>query len=105
VTYRIYYMKPDYFAKFIHGIEIPTRQQLEETHVHLLDLEASTLDAIFSSMQGEVWSPNGEARSLIKGKGLAHTSMSIGDVVEDIDTGEMFACAFVGWSKMEERET
>jgi hypothetical protein len=32
-------------------------------------------------MQGEVWSPNGEARGLIEAKGLLHTSMSVGDVV------------------------
>lgn len=33
-------------------------------------------------MQGENWSPNGEARSLIEEKGLIHTSMSMGDIVQ-----------------------
>ena len=32
-------------------------------------------------MQGEKWSPKGEARELIKSKGLRHTSMSVGDVM------------------------
>jgi hypothetical protein len=41
------------------------------------------LDRIYASMQAEVWSPNGEARVLIRQKDLAHTSMSVGDVIVD----------------------
>jgi hypothetical protein len=39
-------------------------------------------------MQGEVWSPNGEARELILSKGLEHTSMTVGDVIRSHQTGE-----------------
>lgn len=98
--YRIYYMKPECFETYIHGTKVPTRHQLEETHVQLRDIEVTSLGAIYGLMQGEVWSPKGEARSLIMDKGLGHTSMSVGDVVEEIGTGEMWACARLGWTKM-----
>jgi hypothetical protein len=42
---------------------------------------ANNLEDVWMSMQkGEHWSPNGEARELIKSKGLKHTSMSVGDI-------------------------
>ncbi len=36
-------------------------------------------EKIYMVMQGNNWSPNLEARDLIQGKGLRHTTMSIGD--------------------------
>jgi hypothetical protein len=56
--------------------------ELEKTHVFLCETEARDLDHVFYNMQGEIWSPNGEARELIQSKGLRHTSMSVGDVIE-----------------------
>ena len=58
-----------------------SRQTLADTHVLLGSVETSDLDAAFHGMQGENWSPQGEARGLIRGKGLQHTSMSVGDVL------------------------
>lgn len=40
------------------------------------------LDDIYMLMQGEVWSPEGEAREFIQALGLKHTSMSIGDIID-----------------------
>ena len=37
-------------------------------------------------MQGEDWSPTGEARELIATKDVRHTSMSVGDIVINHDT-------------------
>ena len=53
-------------------------------------------DVVFPRMQGEMWSPQGEARNLIKALGLSHTSMSVGDVIVD-DNGDMFECSNIGW--------
>lgn len=39
-------------------------------------------EGMFALMQGENWSPQGEAREFIQGKGLHHTSMSIGDIIK-----------------------
>ena len=38
------------------------------------------LEDIYHAMQGEVWSPNGEASSLVKSL-ETHTSMSMGDLI------------------------
>jgi hypothetical protein len=42
-----------------------------------------SLETIFKTLQGEIWSPQGEARNLIKKSKTSHTSMSIGDIVQD----------------------
>ena len=39
------------------------------------------LGQVYKQMQGENWSPNGDARRLIARRGLKHTSLSVGDVV------------------------
>ena len=51
-------------------------------------------------MQGEIWSPNGEAYSLIKKTGT-HTSMSVGDVIE-LD-GEAFLVDTFGFRDLSYR--
>lgn len=62
--------------------ELPSNPgDLSETHVLLGSIAATNLDLIYSVMQGECWSPNGEANNLIERKGLEHTSMSVGDVI------------------------
>lgn len=82
MKYRVYYMKPDFFRDGCFGRK-PNIDDLEATHVFLKETEASHLEALFGQMQGEVWSPNGEARPLIEARGLQHTSMSVGDVAVD----------------------
>lgn len=47
-----------------------------------------TLSTLFGLMQGEHWSPQGEANGLLTSKGVAHTSMSCGDVI--VDNGEIW---------------
>jgi hypothetical protein len=63
------------------------------------EVEAESKDDVFCQMQGEVWSPNGEAVPLIESLGLTHTSMSVGDVVRDGD-GTFWQCALLGWKKL-----
>lgn len=98
--YRVYYMKPECFSTFIHGEELPTHEKLSETHTELKTVEATSLGGVFAMMQGERWSPNGEARALILARGLAHTSMSVGDVAENMENGKMWVCARLGWRKI-----
>jgi hypothetical protein len=52
---------------------------------------------VFFKMQGENWSPNGEARDLIRAKGLKHTSMSVGDVCMHLKTGITYGVIDVGF--------
>lgn len=94
-AFSIWYMKPSFSRDGFMGSQwlrqhhiMPDPSNLEHTHVPLIDLDyadganvPARLEEIFRHMQGEVWSPNGEARVLIESKGLAHTSMSVGDIV------------------------
>lgn len=43
--------------------------------------EAESLHEVYHHFQAEVWSPNGEARPLIRALHLKHTSMSVGDLI------------------------
>ena len=85
---EVWYVKPELFRDAIMGKEWLDKQNividacdLEKTHVKLCSLETKDLDKIYFEMQGEVWSPNGEARQLIIKRGLNHTSMSVGDII------------------------
>jgi hypothetical protein len=60
---------------------LPDPENLDDTHVLLGVISENDPEKIFHMMQGEQWSPHGEARALIQAKGLKHTSMSVGDVV------------------------
>lgn len=114
-TARVWYWKHDdkisrdlimgYDWAMAHGVNVKP-SNITETHVMLkelpfpiyLDAPISRLEYVFQAMQGESWSPNGEARSLIREKGLSHTSMSVGDVVE---IGEFFFMVdSMGWVEL-----
>ncbi len=71
-----------------------------ETHAFIRQVEADSLAKVYRQMQGFVWSPNGEARDLIRAAGVSHTSMSVGDVVVDAD-GHAWVCADRGWIETE----
>jgi len=72
---------------------------LPVTHRFVCELDVPHRENVFAQMQGEVWSPNGEARELIASLGLHHTSMSIGDVVQHGD-GVHWMCAHLGWKRL-----
>jgi hypothetical protein len=58
-------------------------------------LSAESVDEVYSRMQGDVWSPNGEMRDFIRILGLSHTSMSVGDVIYSEKLDAFFAvCRF-----------
>ena len=95
MRYQVWYMKPEFFQDGNFGW-LPDAANLSATHVHLMDLETTGVPSVFRMMQGEVWSPNGEARELIESKGLRHTSMSVGDVIID-DVGNVHVVAMIGF--------
>lgn len=59
------------------------------------------LRAIYDWYQGENWSPNGEARPLIAGLQLEHTSMSVGDVIELCRDNRFWMVADYGFTEIE----
>ena len=87
-TTEIWYFLPEFGLDAGMGYEwlvergrLPTKQTLKKTHAHLGSVVERNLETLWKDLQGETWSPRGEARDLIESKGLDHTSMSVGDVV------------------------
>ena len=96
-TYQIFYARrPTFRAGGDCGTPRITLATLRSSHAYLCEVEASSLDDAWRQMQGENWSPNGEARPLLERLGLSHTSMSIGDVIRDED-GTYWECLDRGW--------
>ncbi|MFA7329798.1 MAG: hypothetical protein WC326_01875 [Candidatus Delongbacteria bacterium] len=56
-------------------------EALTTTHVHLLTIHQPSKERIYAALQGDHWSPNGEARPSLQAAGLTHTSMSEGDIL------------------------
>ena len=89
-TYSVYYMKSEFFRDGLMGYDqmkknnlLPDPRNLTKTHVLLKLIEARNLDQVYFKMQGEDWSPTGEAREFAASKGVQHTSMSVGDIAVD----------------------
>ena len=100
---EVWYMLPAWFREGIMG-EKPDRNDLQATHALLGKIKpifkasytSSTLDDAWVRLQGERWSPNGEARTIIRTRGLQHTSMSVGDCFKLAD-GRVFMVANDGF--------
>lgn len=96
---NIWYCKPEYSQTYRNPAK-PTINRVKHTHVLLKSIDASCADEAWQKMQGEFWSPNGEANGLIAGLALDHTSMDIGDVAE-ID-GVWYRVEATGFSVLED---
>ena len=64
-------------------------------------LKAEGLEDVYYKMQGEVWSPNGEARELIQSLGLSHTSMNVGDVIYSHAEEKYYWCSWIGFDEVQ----
>jgi hypothetical protein len=92
-----------YKKENVGRIEDVKLADLLTSHVGLFSaFEADSKEHLFYKLQGENWSPNGEARPLIQLLGLTHTSMSVGDVVCDEDE-EFWLCDVMGWKYLPAR--
>jgi len=81
------------------GREEVTVETLHTTHRFVREVEAEDLEGVLKMMQDEQCSSNGKARDLVKSLGLSHTSMSIGDVIEDED-GRFYVLDMTGFSEL-----
>jgi hypothetical protein len=92
-TTTVWYMKPPFFRDGIfgsewlvkQGIPLPTIATIEGTHTCVGTLDTDHPEEVWMMMQGEQWSPQGQANGFIRGLGLQHTSMSVGDIVQKDD--------------------
>jgi hypothetical protein len=95
--YQVYYARrPTFRPSGECGTPHLTVTGLQAGHAYLCRVEAGCLDDAFRQMQGENWSPHGEARELLRSLGLGHTSMSVGDVLQD-EEGVCWECLDQGW--------
>ena len=100
--YQILYAhRPTFHPSGASGIPRLTAAAMQSSHVRLCEVQADTLDDAWCQMQAERWSPNGEARPLLERLGLSHTSMSVGDVIQDED-GIQWECLDLGWRPVED---
>jgi hypothetical protein len=85
---EIWYWKEDFArdammgAKFMakQGV-MPTPDSVPNNYVLIGKIRETNPDKIFHMMQGEIWSPEGQARNMIRASGTGHTSMSVGDII------------------------
>lgn len=83
--FQVWYAKPQFSRDLSWSANEFDRLILDDimkTHEPVRCIEADELEEVWRRQQAEFWSPNGEARPLIEGLGLHHTSMSVGDVIE-----------------------
>ncbi len=102
MKFRVFYMRPEFFRDGIMGPEqnqLPNPANIEKTHIALTDKEAPSLSRLFWEMQGEYWSPKGQAKPLIERRGLSHTSMSVGDIAVGED-GIAYMVDRIGWFEL-----
>jgi hypothetical protein len=102
----IWYMRPEFFSDGIMGFDhlkkhgiVPDPKNLNKTHILLKIIVANDLEDAYSSMQGENWSSNGEARDLILSRGLRHISMCVGDIAV-YETGIVWMVDIFGFKEI-----
>lgn len=82
---QIWYYKRSEFRNFgmgSRGLDSPPSvDYLSLTHVFLGYVDETNPSNVFEMMQGEYWSPNGEARTMTAISDSGHTSMSVGDIM------------------------
>ena len=105
---QVWYLRPECFRDYgSFSDKLPNPYCMSETHILLGSVapcpngeyDIEELDEVWRKLQGEFWSPNGEARTMIRALGLAHTSMSIGDCFR-FPNGDVFRVADEGFTKL-----
>jgi len=96
--YLVYYKKLDF--PYDGDEDYDLHPYLHRDYVPVSVVVAEDEECVFQYMQGEVWSPNGEAKELIEALGLRHTSMSICDIVYDINEGTYYKVVTLGFLRV-----
>lgn len=101
----IFYFNQGLFSKFSRGTRgldlSAVLADLENTHTRIGRVNETNLSEIFNMMQGEVWSPNGEASTMPAMSKTGHTSMSVGDVIM-LPNGTTYMVDFSGFTNLED---
>lgn len=85
---QVWYLRPGHPELQVQPEDVTADPaKLDQTHALLGSIRGGELEDVWIALQGENWSERGEARGLIQGLGLHHTSMSVGDVLVDPNVG------------------
>lgn len=86
---EIWYWKEDFARDAMMGAAfmakqgvLPTPETVPDNYVLIGKMRETNPDKIFHMMQGEIWSPEGQANNMIRSSGTGHTSMSVGDIIK-----------------------
>lgn len=82
-------LTPEYFAQYY------TKEPLFERR------EAAHIEHLYFELQGENWNGDGRHNGMLKAADVAHSSMSMGDVVHDFTTNRWFVCMAIGFQEIE----
>ena len=100
---QIFYFNKGLFSKFsrgTRGLDLnAVLADLDNTHTRIGRVNETDLSEIFNMMQGEVWSPNGEANTMPAMSKTGHTSMSMGDVIM-LPNGSAYMVDFSGFTNL-----
>lgn len=110
-VFRVYYQDHQMFREqacdFSHEGPIALPRAVFEKHYHevgAFKAERGSPDEIFALLNdaGGIPNPLGapEVQAKIRELDL-HTSMSKGDILQDLETGKMLWCASFGWAEFE----
>ena len=89
-----------FYAKNPFAIMGVTQKIFDTKYVLLMQLEAENLDDAYMQMQGENWSPEGEAKDIIKKFGLSHTSMMTKDILYCVEDDIFYLVNIVGFTQI-----
>lgn len=92
-VFDVFYKRPS--GEYVYIRTVSVEHDLPAGSEKMSDTDA--LEHVFWQMQGENWSPHGEAREMIRALGLTHTSMYVGDIVRETHAGNIWLCANEGW--------
>lgn len=121
--FAVFFAKPERFHKSLlrfdlgNGIEGISLDEFHKDFAYVGTFEDESPDLIFQRLQngggdlgvqfdrstGEVISSTAISGKLFQDlviRTIGHTSMSKGDVVADLSTGEILICASVGWDRL-----
>ena len=86
---EVWYWKEDFARDAMMGAawlakqgRMPKPENIKDNYVLIGKIAETNPDKVFMKMQGEMWSPRGQARNMIRASGTGHTSMSVGDIVK-----------------------
>jgi len=86
---EVWYWKEDFARDAMMGANwlakkglMPKPENISDNYVLIGKIAETNPEKVYMMMQGEMWSPRGQARSMIRSSGTGHTSMSMGDIVK-----------------------